>query len=320
MSDSRLILLCDHRGEGLSETLRPLRSVGLRIEESTSLGQTREFLQRLQPDLLLLDPLSSGGVVEFEQVSAARGKRTIPVLVVADPADPLPTVTAAQILSESPWDMIYRDAPLEEYLMRIERLSRQADGQRELCEMRFQAVHDDRTALLRPIPFQTRLREHFSAAHRHHFDLALVLLDLDRFGLVNKEFDHTVGDAVIDRVGRVVRENLRTEDVGGRLGGDEFAIVLPYTQRVDAARVVHRLRDQVQALTGPVDGFVGEVQVSASIGFETFDGRDLESVETLRRHGEMALRCAKEHGGNRAIYYRQIALAGDAPRAEAAGE
>ena len=68
MSDSRLILLCDHRGDGLSESLRPLRSVGLRIEESTGLAQTRDRLQRLQPDLLLLDPLSSGGVVEFEQV------------------------------------------------------------------------------------------------------------------------------------------------------------------------------------------------------------------------------------------------------------
>ena len=150
--------------------------------------------------------------------------------------------------------------------------------------------------------------------------MALVLMDLDRFGRVNKDFDHTVGDSIIDRVGRVVRENLRAEDVGGRLGGDEFAIVLPYTQRVDAARVVHRLRDQVQALTGPVDGFGGEVWVSASIGFETFDGRDLESVETLRRHGEVALRFAKEHGGNRAVYYRQIAVSEDEPRAEAAGE
>lgn len=305
MTRPPLILVCDHRGEGLSQAVRPLAAAGYRLEESSSLGRTRDRIARQRPDLVLVDPLSHGGIVELEQIAAARGDRPVPVLVVAERDDPLPAVLAARALGEGPWDLVYRGAPLEELLMRIGRLRRQAEGLRELDEMRFQAVHDDRTALLRPVPFQMRLREHFSAAQRHCFDLALVLIDLDGFGRVNKEFDHTVGDVVIDRVGTVVRENLRAEDVGGRLGGDEFAIVLPYTRRVDAARVVNRLRDQIQALTGPVDGTGREVSVSASIGFETFDGRDLESVETIRRHAEVALRRAKELGGNRAVYYRQ---------------
>lgn len=301
-----LLLVCDHRGEGLADRLKPLASVGFRLDETESVAATRERLSRGLPGLVVLDPLARGGVVELEDLSQVLSNRGVPVLLVADPAEPVLAVLAARSLGDGPWDLIYRNAPLEEYLLRIERLRRQAEGLSELDEMRFQAVHDDRTELLRPVPFLKRLREHFSASQRHRLDLALVLLDLDRFGRVNKEFDHTIGDCVIDRVGTCIRETLREEDVGGRLGGDEFAIVLPYTRRVDAARVVHRLRDQIRAITGPMDGSGRIVSVSASIGFETADGTDLESVEALRRHAELALKGAKEMGGNRAVYYRSL--------------
>ncbi|MCP3914162.1 MAG: GGDEF domain-containing protein [bacterium] len=306
MNQSPLILACDHRGEGLSQTLRPLTSAGFRVETTTTLGQTRETLRGLRPDVVVIDPLAKGGLAELGELEQRQSENVPSVLVVADPGDPLPAILASRCLSDGPWDLVHRDAPLEEFLMRIERLRSLVREQSELDEMRYQAVHDDRTELLRPVPFQARLREHFSAAQRHRFDLGLVLIDLDRFGMVNKDFDHTTGDEVITRVGRVIRSTLRAEDVGGRLGGDEFAVVLPYTRRVDAARVVNRMRDQIQALTGPLDGGRGEVCISASIGFETFDGTDLESVETLRRHAEIALRQAKTMGGNRGLYYRSL--------------
>lgn len=320
MGSSPLLLVCDHRGEGLAEALRPLGSVGFRLEESDRLARTRERLAHgPAPDVVVLDPLSRGGTAELEELARLLGPDGLPVLLVADPDEPVHAVLAARALGDGPWDVVYRDAPLEEVLLRVDRLRRQAEGRAELEEMRYQAVHDDRTELLRPIPFGNRLREHFSAAHRHRLGLALVLVDLDRFGRVNKDFDHTVGDQVIDRVGRVIRENLRAEDVGGRLGGDEFGIVLPYTRRVDAARVVHRLRDQIRGLTGPVDGSGREVWISASLGFETFDGADLDSVEELRRHAELALRAAKEMGGHRAVYFRSLADALEPRAADASG-
>lgn len=306
MTQPPLILVCDHRGEGLSENLRPLGSVGFRLLWSTTLRRTREVLASETPDVVVIDPLARGGVVELEQLDRRPGERAIPVLVVADPADPLPAVSASRALAHAPWDLVYRDAPLEEVLMRIERLQRQRSGLAELDEMRYQAAHDDRTQLLRPHPFQARLREHFSAAQRHRLSLALLLVDLDDFGRVNKEFDHTVGDRVIARVGGVIRDTLRAEDVGGRLGGDEFAVVLPYTKKVDAARVVNRIRDQIRGLSGSIADAPAGLSVSASLGFETYDGTDVDSVEGLRRHAEVALRQAKAAGGNRGLYYRSL--------------
>ena len=310
MTTTPILLVCDHRGEGLREALLPLASVGFRLETCGTLGETRAALERMTPDLVVIDPLARGGALELEQLREAREGSGIPILLIAAPLDPLPTLAATRDVTDTPCDVVRRDAPFEEFLLRIDRLRSEARRLEELEHMRFRAVHDDRTQLLRPTPFEDRLREHFSAAQRHRLELALVLIDLDRFGMVNKDHDHTVGDAVIGEVGRVVRDFLRAEDVGGRLGGDEFGLILPYTQRIDAARVVGRIRDQIAALSGPRG--TGEVRVTASIGFETYDGTDMDSVEVLRRRAELALRRAKERGGDQGLYYRSLAEASGA--------
>ena len=111
---------------------------------------------------------------------------------------------------------------------------------------------------------------------------------------------------MIARVGQAVRNSLRAEDIAGRLGGDEFAVVLPYTRRTAAAGVVARLCDEVHKLSGPYAGASEELQISGSLGFETFDGADLPSALKLRQHAERALREAKRAGGNRVVYYREL--------------
>jgi len=302
-----MILVCDHRGEGLERGLRPLQEAGFELEISRSLRETRERMSARAPALVVLDPLSAGGQVELEQVERLRGDgHLVPVLLVCDRRAPLPALEAARSLGDKAWDLIYRDAPLEEFRLRIERLLGQVETFDELDELRYRASHDDRTELLRPRVFQARLCEHFSAAQRHELELAFVLIDLDDFGQVNKEFDHTVGDLVITRVGEAIKNTLRAEDVAGRLGGDEFAVVLPYTSPVDAARAVQRLCQTIHALTGSVGRDGRQVGVSASLGFETTDGRDLDSVHTLRHHAELALRQAKRAGGNAGVYYRSL--------------
>lgn len=304
MPNAQLILCCDHRGEGLSALVAPLEAAGYRVEQTRHLRRSLELAQRLDASVLLVDPLSTGSV-ELEALERARaGDPPLPVLVVTDPREPLAAVLAARALERGLWDLVRRDAPPEEYVMRIEGLKAQYQRLHEMSELRHRALYDDRTELLRPHGFQERLREHFSAAQRHHLSLALLLIDLDRFGQINKQNDHTVGDYVISQVGTSIRHALRAEDVAGRLGGDEFAVLLPYTRKGDAAHVVQRLLDAIRALSGPIPGARDEIDVSASIGYETFDGTDLDSIEKLRLHAEEALRSAKQAGGNRGVYAR----------------
>ncbi|MEZ6017197.1 MAG: GGDEF domain-containing protein [Planctomycetota bacterium] len=305
----RSVLIADHRGAGLAQLAAPLGRGGFVLTACDSVSATRAALSQDAFQLVILDPLAPGGSTEVELVARTGPQAPRPLLLVVE-AGPPPPAALSRSLRGVPCDLIRRDASVEEYMLRIERLFDQAALFGELRRVRYEAHHDDRTGLLRPNPFQQRIREHFSAAQRHGLPLALVLIDLDRFGQVNKQFDHTVGDELIARSGSVIQRCLRAEDVGARLGGDEFAVALPYTQPVDAARVVQRLLGELHGLSGPVragEAGMRPLAVSASIGFDTFDGRDLESPEVLRRRAETALREAKVRGGNNAVYYRSLA-------------
>lgn len=309
MAATPTVLLCDHRGSGLARRLAGLERGGWRVEATDSVRRSLERLAGPPPDALVLDPLIEGGAVEVEALDRAGGGQ-IPLLLLADPAR---VAEALAVLARSPErvaDLAHRDADAVEVGARLDRLAGACASRRELAELRHRALYDDRTELLRPEAFQRRLVEHWSAAERHGHELALVIADLDRFGQFNKTYDHTVGDRVLVRVSEAIRSALRTEDVAGRLGGDEFGCVLPYTKKVDAARVVHRLRERIRAVSGKIGG--ADLVISASLGFETFDGRDIESVDVLRSHAESALREAKRRGGDRALYYRLLSPAAGA--------
>lgn len=306
-----VILVCDHRGEGTLEKVAAAAS-GHAVEGTGQLRDTLERLAVLRPAVIVVDPLARVGSVELRAIERARAHAAeppTPVLVVTDPGDPLIPILCARALEHGAWDLVHRSAPPEEIQMRMARLEHLSERLAEMEVLRHRAAHDDRTDLLRPQAFQERLREHVSAAQRHHFDLALLLLDLDHFGKVNKLHDHTVGDLVIARVGSVIRGALRTEDVAGRLGGDEFAVVLPYTKKVDAVRVLQRLLEGIHELSGRLPGAKADIQISASIGFETFNGTDLDGAQTLRLHAEEALRHAKARGGNQGVYFRGLEAA-----------
>jgi diguanylate cyclase (GGDEF)-like protein len=305
-----LLLVCDHLGSRPGELADHLNLRGYRTAHAQNLRESLESIGRERPALLVMRPLVAGGRAELETIEQARqGEPPIPLLVVSDRKRSAPLEAAASVLRTGAWDVIYADTPPEELALRVSRLETEVGRLREMSALRHQASHDDRTDLLRVHAVEARLREHFSAAQRHSFDVALVLIDLDRFGLINKRHDHTVGDAIIAQVGEVIRRCLRAEDAAGRLGGDEFGVVLPYTRKVDAASVVGRLRDEIHKLSGRPPGARSDVEVGASIGFETFDGSDLDSVATLRTHTERALREAKRRGGNQGVYYRSIARA-----------
>jgi diguanylate cyclase (GGDEF)-like protein len=266
------------------------------------------------PALILLDPLSRSGAEELRSLDEVRtGNPPIPMLILTYAERRAALIDSLATLQNGLWDLTERHAPREEVTMRIGRLISEARLHSEMRDLRHRASHDDRTDLLRVNAFQQRLSEHFSAAQRHHFDMALILIDLDKFGAINKRHDHTVGDILIAQAGEIIRRTLRTEDIAGRIGGDEFAVLLPYTHKVDAARVVNRLVEDIHKLSGRPRGAQEDIIVAASLGFETYNGRDIQSLEELRTHAERALRAAKTKGGNQGIYYRQLETVEETP-------
>lgn len=159
--------------------------------------------------------------------------------------------------------------------------------------VRHMAYHDGLTGLPNRSLLNDRLDKALTHAQRNGRELALMILDLDRFKSVNDTLGHAVGDrllqAVADRLGNL----LRSEDTVARLGGDEFAILLPeICHAEDAAQVARKILRDVRK---PFTLGHRQLHVTASVGIAVHP-RDSDEPETLMRKADMALYRAKERG------------------------
>jgi len=124
--------------------------------------------------------------------------------------------------------------------------------------------------------------------------LAVLVIDLDRFKLVNDSQGHAAGDALLREVGGRLTRGVRGIDLVGRLSGDEFVAILPSCSVEHAAVAAERLLD---AIAAPFALEGGVVNPGASIGVAMFpeDGGDMDS---LLRHADLAMAQAKVDGRN----------------------
>ncbi len=121
-------------------------------------------------------------------------------------------------------------------------------SERDLSVLRVNAMTDPLTGLYNRRFLLEHLSREISRAERSGGVLSVVLMDLKDFKAVNDRFGHPVGDSVLVRTARVIRETLRTVDAGCRWGGDEFVLVLPNTHLVSAFPGVERIRRRVGSL------------------------------------------------------------------------
>jgi diguanylate cyclase (GGDEF)-like protein len=147
------------------------------------------------------------------------------------------------------------------------------------------------------------LASEISRAQRFAHDLAVVLLDLDRFKEINDSFGHGAGDVMLREVSRLLTSLARQGDTVARWGGEEFVVVLPETDLAGAQRFAERLRRTIEAHA------VGEMRTSASCGVATRLPED--TVEDLIGAADQALYQAKSNGRNRT----EVAVRGPRPAA-----
>ncbi|WP_083468091.1 GGDEF domain-containing protein [Methylobacterium tarhaniae] len=123
----------------------------------------------------------------------------------------------------------------------------------------------------------------------------LLMLDLDRFKLVNDSHGHAAGDAALIAFVTACRSALRSLDAVGRLGGEEFAVLLVETGPEDGAVIAERIRAAVAA--NPVATEGGPIGITVSIGLA--EAGPAESLEAAMRRADAALYAAKHGGRNR---------------------
>ena len=170
-------------------------------------------------------------------------------------------------------------------------------SERKAAEQRidYLAWHDALTGLPNPILARDRLQQALAHAAREHSQVALLLLDLDRFKLINQSLGRDYGDRLLQAIARRLQETLRDADTVSRHGGDEFLILVI---GLDNAEIVGRVAQKLLDTLAPSFGLDGqELAITTSIGVSLFpdDGSD---YETLLRKAETALRHAKDGGRN----------------------
>ena len=177
-------------------------------------------------------------------------------------------------------------------------------------ELETAATTDAKTGLLNALAWEQLAKRELARAERSDSSVAILIIDIDRFKLVNDRYGHLVGDVVLRGVGRRLAAGVREYDTVGRFGGEEFVAVLPDVDDTAALVVAERLRARINELrvAALVDGVedLDETPLSISIGVARApaDGADLADL-FLAADG--ALYRAKAAGRNR------VALAGRGP-------
>lgn len=163
------------------------------------------------------------------------------------------------------------------------------------AELAQRASHDSLTGLFnRGYLNELGVRE-TALAQRHGRPLAIAMLDIDHFKVINDTFGHDVGDLALKALARTCRESIRQIDHIGRFGGEEFICIMPETEQAEALACAERLRENVEALH--IDTPRGVVRFTISIGVALYDAERMD-WESLVKDADTAMYCAKQGGRN----------------------
>jgi len=174
---------------------------------------------------------------------------------------------------------------------------------RKLLEQKLehQAQTDSLTGAVNRRYFQELAEKEMAQSRRYNRPLSLLMIDIDRFKLVNDGFGHAVGDRVLQEFVRMARETLREVDVIVRTGGEEFAVLLPETNEQRASQVAERLRQAVANAKVSVEG-KAPLQFTISVGVVAIQDGDLETSLSC---ADQALYRAKELGRNQVCVFKE---------------
>ena len=151
------------------------------------------------------------------------------------------------------------------------------------------SVTDPLTGLHNRRKFEEALEQETARALRYG-PVSLLMIDLNRFKLVNDRYGHQAGDEALKLVARVLKKCCRTTDTCARLGGDEFAVILPHSNPAAARIVRDRILHQIAKAVVPVEG--EDLSISLSIGQATLPG-DADDSAALIAAADTAMYQAK---------------------------
>jgi diguanylate cyclase (GGDEF)-like protein/PAS domain S-box-containing protein len=166
--------------------------------------------------------------------------------------------------------------------------------------LNYMAFHDSLTSLPNRSLFYDRIYHGLARARRSESRVALMLLDIDRFKIINDSLGHDAGDILLKAIAMRLNEGVRDMDTVARLGGDEFVVVLEGIH--DTEDVVFVANKLLSTLSRPMEISGHTISTTVSIGVSVFpeDGTD---TDELLKNADIAMYKAKEAGKNNCQFY-----------------
>ena len=191
-------------------------------------------------------------------------------------------------------------ARFDKQLRQLEKVARISDRYQTMMRdlniaLREASTHDALTGIANRRLLTERLREETERAKRYSRPLCIVMIDIDRFKIINDEHGHEIGDNVLMEVVRVMEAEIREHDLCGRWGGEEFLVLMPETATDSAVLVMERLREAVAKLRVRIND--ESLSVTVSLGMAQL--RADENYSRTINRADVALLQAKRNGRNR---------------------
>ena len=171
-------------------------------------------------------------------------------------------------------------------------------------ELRKMAITDGLSQIYNRRYFLELLEREFPRAQRYKLNLACIMIDIDHFKAVNDQFGHLQGDFVIQRLGAIIKEEIREIDIPARYGGEEFIVLLPETDDRGTVSVAERLRKRTEDENFTRNEAIRQTQelhITISLGVAVFPSKDIIHPNDLIKVADDALYQAKNEGRNRTV-------------------
>jgi len=178
--------------------------------------------------------------------------------------------------------MLYQHRQFKHFRRRLGEQMQTAITQRQRADKFYGlAILDPLTGLYNRRYGEECLRKEISRAERQNYDLAVIVLDLDRFKEINDQFGHAAGDVVLKEFANRLRRSIRACDVPVRIGGDEFLVVLPECPRENVHIILSRLE--------PFEVFLNRRKVLVSYARGRAQYQVADTLETLLQRADQVL-------------------------------
>ena len=253
-------------------------------------------VEKQHPALVLLDAVMPGldGFTTCQQLKD-RGHVDVPVIMLTGLDDDASVERAYEV---GAIDYITKPIKWAVLKHRVRSIVKSVMAERKIQRLEYR---DTLTQLPNRLLFNDRLDQAIVRAERRRESIALMVVDIDDFKLVNDSFGHEAGDKLIKAVGELLSKSLRRADTVARLGGDEFAIII---ENVDGEDDAISIADNLTTiLKHNVRLDEQETFTSASVGISMFpdDGMD---ASTLLKNADTAMFRAKEQGRGSFQFYK----------------